>query len=101
MKNTINFYEFERGFVERNRKGNFTYEGLKLIFDYLEDLEDDLGEEFEFDPIALCCEFTEYESIQDVFEDSAIHETDQSIDTLQEHFPVVLVGENGIIVVSE
>ena len=101
MKQSINFYDFERGFVECNRKENFTYEGLRLIFDYLEDLEDDLGEEFEYDPIALCCEFTEYESIQDVFEDYAIQETDQSIDTLQEHFPVVLVGENGIIVVSE
>jgi hypothetical protein len=101
MKKTINFYEFERGFVERNRKESFTYEGLRLIFDYMEDLEEDLGTEFEFDPIALCCEFTEFESIQEVLDAYSIQETDPTIDTLQEYFSVVLVGENGIIVVSE
>ena len=101
MKKTINFYEFERGFVEQNLKGNFTYEGLKLIFDYLEELEEDLGREFEYDPISICCEFTEYKSIQEVLDDYSIQETNPNIDTLQEYFSVVLVGENGNIVVSE
>ena len=101
MKKTINFYEFSQGFVKRHRKENFSYEGLKLIFDYMEDLEESLGEELEYDPISICCEFHEYGSLQGVLEDYAIQEIEPSVDTLHEHFGVVLEGKNGIIVVSE
>jgi hypothetical protein len=42
------------------RKDNFSYGGLKLLFQHLDVLSDDIGEHIEFDPIALCCEFAEY-----------------------------------------
>ena len=42
--------------------GNFTIEGLHALFEYLEQWEDDIGEPIEFDPIALCCQFSEYKS---------------------------------------
>jgi len=61
MIQTINFYEFEQGF--RIRPDNFTYKGLLALFDYLEDYEEDSGEKMEFDPIALCGEYTEYEDL--------------------------------------
>ena len=47
------------------RKNQFSYEGLRALYEYLTDLENDIGQEFEFDPIALCCEYTEYESLED------------------------------------
>ena len=28
-------------------------------------IEEELEEDFEFDPIALCCEYTEYENLED------------------------------------
>jgi hypothetical protein len=64
MKKTINFYEFSRWF-EEHRPNNFSYEGRKALFDYLEEYEDGTGEEIEFDPIALCCEYTEYEDLNE------------------------------------
>lgn len=39
---------------------NFTYEGKRALFDYLEQYEDDTGEKIELDTIALCCEYSEY-----------------------------------------
>ena len=56
MKTTINFNEFCDGFRDRT---NFSYEGKRVLFDYLENLEQETGEEIEFDPIGFCCEFSE------------------------------------------
>lgn len=61
MIKTINFQDFCDSFSD-TYKNNFTYEGKKALFEYLESLEDGTGEQIELDPIALCCEYTEYES---------------------------------------
>jgi hypothetical protein len=58
MKSTVSSYDFHRAF-ERARPDNFSYEGLNVLFDYLESLEDDTGEEIELDVIALCCDYSE------------------------------------------
>ena len=60
MKITVNFDMFADSFRKANRKENFSYCGLKALFEYLEELEKDIGEEIELDPIGFCCEFDEY-----------------------------------------
>ena len=55
MKTTVSRYDFERAFVDAGRKDQFSYEGLSVLFDYLEDYEDSTGEELELDVIAFCC----------------------------------------------
>jgi hypothetical protein len=62
MKQTINRYDFERAFVDADRKTQFSYEALGALFDYLEEYEESTGEEFELDVIALCCEYSEEHS---------------------------------------
>ena len=63
MKQTVNFSMFCDEFRAMDRKENFSYDGLRALFDYLEELEDDCGEEIELDIIALCCDFTEYDNL--------------------------------------
>ena len=58
MKQTVNLYDFRRAF-ETTRPDNFSYEGQEVLFDALEQLGDDTGQEVELDVIALCCEFSE------------------------------------------
>lgn len=58
MKQTINLHQFREGFRLHERE-NFSYEGLEVLFDSLESLEQDTGVEHEFDVIALCCDFSE------------------------------------------
>ena len=65
MKQTISIYDFQRGFEEANRAKQFSAEGLKNLFEWLEDYEVDTGEEIEFDVIALCCDYTEFDNLQD------------------------------------
>lgn len=51
------------------RPGNFSYSALDALFDYYEELEESTGEKIELDVIAICCEWTEYDSIEDFRKD--------------------------------
>jgi hypothetical protein len=62
MKTTVSQYDFERAFVDADRKENFSYEALDLLFYYFEEVHPDM----ELDVIAICCDYAE-----DTFEDIA------------------------------
>jgi hypothetical protein len=67
MIKRINQSEFIDWFKKSDiYKNNFSYYGLVALFDYLEEYEETTGEEIEFDPIALCCEYTEFDSFADL-----------------------------------
>jgi hypothetical protein len=59
MKTTVSRYDFERAFADADRKENFSYQALGLLFDYFEEYEESTGEEVELDVIALCCDYSE------------------------------------------
>jgi len=65
IKQNVNFSMFLDSFSDTYRH-NFTYEGKRALFDYLEQLSEDLGEDIELDIIALCCEYTEYENLEEL-----------------------------------
>jgi len=48
MKQTVNEHTFHRAF-EQLRPDQFTYQGQNALFDYLTELEEGTGEEFELD----------------------------------------------------
>jgi hypothetical protein len=75
MKTTVSRYDFERAFVDADRKENFSYEGLKALFDYFEDYEESTGEEIELDVIAICCEYSE-DTVADIARNYSIDLTD-------------------------
>jgi len=52
-------YQFRDAFTQANRGSQFSYEGLEVLFDYLEELSDSIGENIELDVVALCCEYAE------------------------------------------
>ena len=58
MKETVTLSTFRDAF-RAIRPNNFSYEGLEILFDYLEQYEEDCGEELELDVIAFCCDFSE------------------------------------------
>lgn len=59
MKQTINKSQFIDAFKSSQYKDNFSYEGLCMLYDFLEDLADEAGEEYELDIVALACAFTD------------------------------------------
>ena len=69
MKQTISFGQFQDAFYNMDRQNQFTYKGKKALFEYLEEYEDDTDEQIELDVIALCCDFTEYDSLEDFWQE--------------------------------
>ena len=54
-----NVYQFREAFRLAGRMDQFSYEGLEVLFDYLDELSEDIGEPIELDVVALCCEYYE------------------------------------------
>ena len=58
MKTTVNQSAFMDAFHAYDRYDQFGYAALSSLFDYLEQLEEDIGEEMELDVIAICCDYS-------------------------------------------
>jgi hypothetical protein len=67
MKETVTLERFCESFTSIP-SNNFSSEGMKALFSHLNDFEEQSGDEIELDPIALCCEYTEYDSAYDAME---------------------------------
>ena len=91
MKSTVNIYDFRRGFEDSDRKDQFSYEGQEALFDYLEQFEDDTGQEVEFDVIGLCCEYTEYDNLKELQE--AYSDEYKTLQDLEETTQVIRIPD--------
>jgi len=90
MKQSINFYQFAEQF-QALRPNSFSREGLIALWEYLEQFEEDTGHEIEFDVIALCGDFTEYDSLADYQQDYSDNAED---------YTAAITENNGLIVYS-
>lgn len=64
MKRNIDRFEFASWFAE-HRPDQFSPIGRLELYDMLKNYEDNTDEEIEFDPVAFCCEYTEYENMEE------------------------------------
>jgi hypothetical protein len=66
------------------RPDNFSYEGLVELFNYL----DDIDTELEFDPIGICCQFSQCslkEFMDSYIETDGTMTEEETRDTIQDH----------------
>lgn len=95
MKQSVNLYAFRRAF-ETLRPDNFSYAGQEALFDYLEEYEESTGEEVELDVIALCCDYSEYENLEEFQKAySADYET---IEDIEQATTVIRIDDDSFIV---
>lgn len=59
MFTTITFSDFCDAFRAHDRQDQFSYQGKRALFDFLEDYEDQTGEAYELDVVGLCCDYVE------------------------------------------
>jgi len=59
MKKTFDTRGFIQEFKDYNREDDFSISALRLLFNYLENLEEDIGEELELNVIGFCSDFRE------------------------------------------
>lgn len=48
-----------------DRREQFSREGWRALFRYIDAMDDETGTESELDIIAFCCEFSEFENLED------------------------------------
>ena len=64
MIQRINSNDLIRAFEDYGRSNQFTEEALETLFEYYEEIDEDT----ELDVIAICCEWAEYESLEELHE---------------------------------
>ena len=96
MKQSITFCQFNDDFRDMGRDNHFSYDGLKTLYDYLEQYGEETGEEVELDVIALCCEFTEYQDIKEFQGDYG--EEYEDIESIEYNTLVLPIDDEGFIV---
>lgn len=92
---TVSFNRFCDSF-NGSYENNFTYEGKRALYDYLEQYAQDLSENIELDPVALCCEYTEYNNFEEFKKDYNNIETMEELENNTTVIPVNKVGYNVI-----
>jgi hypothetical protein len=98
MKTNVNFYEF-RNWFNQNRPDNFSADGLVALFDYFEQCEADSGIELEFDPIAICCEYNEYENMAEFHKDYD-KETYPDLESINDATQLITLIDGGLIILA-
>ena len=88
MKQSIDFSAFHDAFKAYDRLDNFSYDGLKALFDHLAEYEEDTGEEIELDIIALCCDYNEYENLEEL---KAEYTDIETMEDLENHTTVIKI----------
>lgn len=102
MQTTISQYDFRGAFMGSDTyKHNFSYEALGALYDYLTELEDCLGEQIEFDMVAICCEYTEFSDWQEFATEYKCFVENENVSDLQDladYTCVIPLTGNGFII---
>lgn len=98
MIKVISKHDFIRGFEEAGRSKQFTREGLEALYQYFTDLEEDLRTDLEFDPIAICCKYTEYENLEEFNE--AYDRDMEDLEEIGEWTQVIEVDDDRFIILD-
>jgi hypothetical protein len=97
MKQSINFCDFKNAF-DNLRPNNFSVDALQIMFEYFEEYERDIGEEIEFDPIGICCEYIEQSPHEIIHSYSLEKHIDGLTDEEIKEFLSQYIEENAIFI---
>ena len=92
MIDTITEYQFTDEMV----KHDFSYEGTKVLFQYL----DEINPNAEFDPVDIRCTYNEYENFEEIQEDYRNLDIN-SIVELREHTTVLEIPNTDRLIILQ
>ena len=92
MIKTVSKYKFTEDLLD-DEYANWSYSGASALFEYLTELEEDTGEQIEFDRVALRCEYSEYENLEDILSQ---YDNINTLEDLQDNTTVIEVKTKGI-----
>ena len=101
MKQTVCWSVFIDAFRDAGRLNNFGYDGLRVLFDWLEQYEQTCGDEIDLDVVALCCEYSRdsWDSIAESYniDLSDCKDDDERMDVVRDYLEehTLLAGQVG------
>jgi len=97
MIKTITEWDFVNAFDQVNRSENFSIAGRKALFDFFEEVSPDM----ELDPIAICCEFSEYNDLEELKQDydyGCLEDDDEILEHFREETLVIELDNGGLVI---
>ena len=94
---TVNEYSFAAAF-RQIRPDNFSHEGQKALYEYLEDLSEDIGTPIELDVISICCDYSEHRSFEELKKDYRYHFKD--VESLRDYTTVIEIENTGRLIIQ-
>ena len=85
MIKQVHEYEFMHSLTS-DEYASFTYNGASALYDYLTDLEEDIGQEIEFDRVAIRCDYSEYKTLDEILNQ---YDNINTLDELRDHTTVI------------
>lgn len=86
-------------FIDALKGNGFSYDASAALFDYYTDMGGD-DETMEFDAVAIRCDWSEYKTLTEAYED--YEEVEQSEDTKREYFnertTLIELDDGGVLV---
>ena len=97
ITDTITLSMFRDYFTRSDQYNNvFSYHGLTYLYKYLWQLSEDTGKDIEMDYISFCCEYTEYENLEQFQNDYG--EEYKTIEDIEEKTTVIKMGKGSFII---
>ena len=111
---TVNFSMFCDMFTRMGRQDQFSYEAKQALFDYLDNLSEETGEDYELDIIGICCDYIEstaeevnsdyllgYEKQEDEEEEYYTERLNEDVKEWLETKTTVIMADNGKFVYAQ
>jgi len=87
---------YESEFIDtltRDEYASFTYNGASALYEYLTELEEDIGQ-IEFDHVAIRCDYSEYKTLDEILNQ---YDNINTLDELRDNTTVIEFDEGFII----
>jgi len=94
--NYVSKSEFRDSFIKMGRENQFSYKGLNALYDYTEEYYEEADRPYELDVIELCCNFTEYDSLEEFNKD--YNREYENIDAIVDDTVVIMVDNTSFII---
>ena len=94
--NYVSKSEFRDEFTKMNRENQFSYKGLNALYDYIEEYYQEADKPYDLDVIELCCEYTEYDSLEEFNKD--YNREYENIDNIVDDTVVIMVDNTSFII---
>jgi len=92
----VNVNEFIRYFLNSSYKNNFCIKGLRTLYNYLNDFEENIG----LDIVGICCDYTEYEDFKEFKKEYNIKEIKTEKDIINYTTYLKIDGTNKFIILN-